>query len=93
MNCSNSDPEITKEFVKNCGPLSSVLNMQLGIRHKYKYDLVKDADKKYVSFKMLNSNLTDVINQLDDVRKNTKLVLCQYIVFSYFLINGSLISH
>ena len=76
VNCSSRSVlptlHITKEFVRNCPLLSTFLKLNLAITHKYKFELIKEADKKHVSFKMLNSNVTQVIRQLDDVRKNVK---------------------
>lgn len=78
MNCSGYSPKsdvfITKEIVTGCNRLSFFLQLNFGIRHKYKFEMIKDAERKHVFFKMLNSNVTEVFNQLDEIRKNTKWV-------------------
>jgi UDP-N-acetylglucosamine-lysosomal-enzyme len=80
MNCSGYSPKsdifITKEIVTGCNRLSFFLQLNFGIRHKYKFEMIKDAERKHVFFKMLNSNVTEVFNQLDEIRKNTKKFVC-----------------
>ncbi|XP_044260231.1 N-acetylglucosamine-1-phosphotransferase subunits alpha/beta [Tribolium madens] len=76
INCSNSDFVVTKNFVKKCHTLAQILETQFATEHRFKFELIKDSDKKLVTFKMLNSNLTQVINQLDDIRRNARKFVC-----------------
>ncbi|XP_008196078.2 N-acetylglucosamine-1-phosphotransferase subunits alpha/beta [Tribolium castaneum] len=76
MNCSNSDFIVTKSFVQKCPTLAQILQTQFATQHRFKFELIKDSDKRFVTFKMLNSNLTQVINQLDDVLRNERKFVC-----------------
>lgn len=66
-------PVVSKQLISNCKPVASLLKEKFGTIKKYKYEIVKDKYQD-VSFKMLNSNLSQLISYLDDVRKQPKYV-------------------
>lgn len=67
-------PTITKRIVENCPALVPVLKDRLGKIQKYKYHVLKNSESHHVTFKMLNSNISDVVSHLDEIRQQTKQV-------------------
>ncbi|KAJ8980378.1 hypothetical protein NQ317_009372 [Molorchus minor] len=69
-------PTIAKDLVISCPSLSRILTHRFGSVPKYKYEVIHDAESKYVIFKMLNSNISDVVSNLDEIRSNRKKFVC-----------------
>lgn len=65
-------PTIPKELIIKCHAISKLLMDKYGTINKYKYELVKNAHRDYVSFKMLTSNLSHVVGNLDEIRRLPK---------------------
>lgn len=70
--CLYLQPTISKDLVKSCSVLKEILIEKFGSSPKHAFEIVSNAEEKYVSFKMLNSNISDLVNNLDDVRSNQK---------------------
>ncbi|XP_068087207.1 N-acetylglucosamine-1-phosphotransferase subunits alpha/beta [Anabrus simplex] len=68
-------PVVSKELILNCEPISSILKEKFAQSRKYKTEVVKEKYQD-VTFKMLNSNLSQLITLLDDVRKEPKKFIC-----------------
>ncbi|XP_066144339.1 N-acetylglucosamine-1-phosphotransferase subunits alpha/beta [Euwallacea fornicatus] len=69
-------PTISKYMVTNCPYLSKFLKKKFGSVPKYKYDIVKDAEKTSTTFKMLVSNVTNVVLNLDEIRSHMRKFIC-----------------
>lgn len=65
-------PTITKEIVTNCPILTKLLQERFGKQPKYKHSVVKNSENHHVTFKMLNSNISDVVGHLDEIRQHSK---------------------
>lgn len=52
--------------------MKNALLEKFGHSFKYAFEVISNAEEKYIAFKMLNSNISDVVNSLDDVRSNQK---------------------
>ncbi|KAJ8956361.1 hypothetical protein NQ318_015099 [Aromia moschata] len=69
-------PTITKDLVISCPSLSAILTQRFGQVPKYKYEIVHNSESKYVTFKMLSSNISDVVSNLDEIRSDTRKFVC-----------------
>lgn len=49
-----------------------ILEDHFGSVPKYKYEIIKNAQSKYVMFKMLTSNVTTVVSHLDEIRRSPR---------------------
>lgn len=68
-------PTITKDMITKCPFLSQYLTEKFAHVPKYKYEIVRDSDGRYSTFRMLVSNITHVVIKLDEIRsKMTKFV-------------------
>nr|CAD7442666.1 unnamed protein product [Timema bartmani] len=66
------EPVVTKYLISNCQPITTKLLAKFGTRKKYKYEVIKEKHQDVV-FKMLNSNLSQLIASLDEVRKTPNM--------------------
>lgn len=66
-------PTVTKALVNACSPISDMLLKQYGQRKKNKFEIVGEEE---VAFKMIHNNLSQVLSQIDDIRKNPKKFIC-----------------
>ncbi|XP_077995035.1 N-acetylglucosamine-1-phosphotransferase subunits alpha/beta-like [Glandiceps talaboti] len=66
-------PLITKYLVLHCDPLMEMLNKTHQGQTKYKHEVLGDEE---IAFKMIRTNVSQVIGQLDDVRRNPKKFIC-----------------
>ncbi|KAM7344813.1 N-acetylglucosamine-1-phosphate transferase subunits alpha and beta isoform 2-T3 [Cochliomyia hominivorax] len=68
-------PTVTRDLVEKCVPLAETLKDNFGVRRKYKYHI---NPKHYLhnNFMMLTSNVTDVVNALDKIRRNPRKFNC-----------------
>ncbi|CAH1971467.1 unnamed protein product [Acanthoscelides obtectus] len=69
-------PTISERLVASCPTLVKLLNDRFGLAHKYHFEIISDAESKHVSFKMLNSNISDVVVSLDEIRSNSRKFVC-----------------
>ncbi|XP_073813415.1 N-acetylglucosamine-1-phosphate transferase subunits alpha and beta [Musca autumnalis] len=68
-------PTITKNLVTKCIPLVEALKSNFGKRPKYKYK-INSRRNVFNNFMMLTSNVTDVVDGLDRIRRNTRKFNC-----------------
>nr|CAB3250130.1 N-acetylglucosamine-1-phosphotransferase subunits alpha/beta [Phallusia mammillata] len=68
-----SMPLVTKEIILNCKPLLELFNKTFGGEKLFKHQIMEHGD---VAFKMIRSNVSTVVGQLDDIRKNPKKFIC-----------------
>lgn len=66
-------PTITFDLIANCPSVVDELKLHFANRHRYKHTTLEDAD---VAFKKLTSNLSDVVKDLDDLRRNQFKFIC-----------------
>lgn len=64
-------PTITRDLVKKCIPLAEALEENFALRKKYNYN-VNSRHNLRNNFMMLTSNITEVVNGLDKIRKNMR---------------------
>ncbi|XP_031330046.1 N-acetylglucosamine-1-phosphotransferase subunits alpha/beta [Photinus pyralis] len=69
-------PTVSRDLIIQCGALSEVLKVKFGTRRKYKYETINNAQSSRVTFKMLNSNISEVVGHLDEIRRGTKKFVC-----------------
>lgn len=69
-------PVITQELILNCPELVKMIESTFGNKRKYKYKIVRNSEGQYIHFKQLNSNLTDVVGQLDEIRGDPRKFVC-----------------
>ncbi|XP_060533597.1 N-acetylglucosamine-1-phosphotransferase subunits alpha/beta isoform X2 [Cylas formicarius] len=69
-------PTITRDMVVECSHLSQILRTKFGSVPKYKYEIIKSSENGHVTFRMLRSNITDVVIQLDEIREELKKFIC-----------------
>ena len=64
-------PLVTRNLIVNCKPIADILKKKFGTRKLYKYHIERDKHQE-ISFKMLNSNISQLISHLDDIRRDPK---------------------
>ncbi|KAL7735218.1 hypothetical protein ACLKA6_016131 [Drosophila palustris] len=68
-------PTITRELVCRCPLLAEALSSNFGVRAKYRYH-VSPKRASHSNFMMLTSNLTEVVEALDRMRRNPRKFNC-----------------
>ncbi|TMW41692.1 hypothetical protein DOY81_013229 [Sarcophaga bullata] len=68
-------PTITRDLVKNCNPLAEALEENFSVRRIYNYNINSRHNLRN-NFMMLTSNITEVVNGLDKIRKNLRKFNC-----------------
>ncbi|XP_041367858.1 N-acetylglucosamine-1-phosphotransferase subunits alpha/beta-like isoform X2 [Gigantopelta aegis] len=66
-------PQVTRKLFLNCENLTRLIKEKFKPKPKYKYTILDDEE---VVFKMIKSNVSVVVGQLDDIRKNHKKFIC-----------------
>lgn len=66
-------PQVTKLLFTNCDTNVRLIHEKLKPKNKYKTSITDDSE---VAFKMLLGNVSKVVGQLDDIRKNPKKFIC-----------------
>ncbi|XP_030845190.1 N-acetylglucosamine-1-phosphotransferase subunits alpha/beta isoform X1 [Strongylocentrotus purpuratus] len=66
-------PQITKNLLMHCPPLIEKMQGSVKGQHMYKYEIMGEDE---IAFKMIQTNVSQVIGQLDDIRKNPKKFVC-----------------
>ncbi|XP_059483014.1 N-acetylglucosamine-1-phosphotransferase subunits alpha/beta [Neocloeon triangulifer] len=66
-------PTITKQLVSLCESVNSRLIRKFGRRNKYKTKVMGEEE---VAFKMLTSNLSQVVDSLDNLRRRPRKFVC-----------------
>ena len=58
-------PVVTRALVQNCWPLVDLLKRHMKDDKRYMYDVVGEEE---VAFKMIQTNVSEVVKLLDDIR-------------------------
>ncbi|XP_050410392.1 N-acetylglucosamine-1-phosphotransferase subunits alpha/beta isoform X1 [Patella vulgata] len=66
-------PQVTRKIFLNCEAINDLINDKFKPKNKYKFTILDDND---VAFKMIKTNVSTVVGQLDDIRKNPKKFIC-----------------
>lgn len=64
-------PTVTKHLVINCKPISDILKTNFAVTPKYKYH-INPKTGMHSNFKMLTSNVSQVVDVLDELRRTPK---------------------
>ncbi|PSN30517.1 hypothetical protein C0J52_26582, partial [Blattella germanica] len=64
-------PVVSKKLVSNCKPIADLLKKKFGSRKLYRYQIEREKHQD-ISFKMLNSNISQLVSHLDDIRRIEK---------------------
>lgn len=70
----SSEVWVTLALVQNCTLLTDELKRATGKQHVYRHEL--ESDEHDITFEMIRDNVTDVLSQLDAVRKQPKKFVC-----------------
>ncbi|KAH8371677.1 hypothetical protein KR093_008432 [Drosophila rubida] len=68
-------PTITRELVCRCSVLAEALLANFGVRPKYRFH-ISPKRTLHNNFMMITSNLTDVVDELDRIRRNPRKFNC-----------------
>uniref|UniRef100_A0A3P8VBN5 N-acetylglucosamine-1-phosphotransferase subunits alpha/beta n=1 Tax=Cynoglossus semilaevis TaxID=244447 RepID=A0A3P8VBN5_CYNSE len=66
-------PPVTKGLVLNCKPITERIHTAFKDQNKYKFEIMGEED---IAFKMVRTNVSHVVGQLDDIRKNPRKFIC-----------------
>ncbi|CAG5927464.1 N-acetylglucosamine-1-phosphotransferase subunits alpha/beta [Menidia menidia] len=68
-----SMPPVTKGLVLNCKPITEQIHKAFKDQNKYKFEIMGEEE---IAFKMVRTNVSHVVGQLDDIRKNPRKFIC-----------------
>ncbi|KAJ8379042.1 hypothetical protein AAFF_G00231330 [Aldrovandia affinis] len=68
-----SMPPVTKGLVTNCKPITERIHKAFRDKNKYKFEIMGEEE---IAFKMVRTNVSHVVGQLDDIRKNPRKFIC-----------------
>ncbi|KAJ8374043.1 hypothetical protein SKAU_G00046230 [Synaphobranchus kaupii] len=68
-----SMPPVTKGLVINCKPITDRIHKAFKDENKYKFEIMGEGE---IAFKMVRTNVSHVVGQLDDIRKNPRKFIC-----------------
>lgn len=60
---------MTKSLICSCPPIANTLVQHFGEKKRNGFEVVGEEE---VAFKMIHNNLSQVLGQIDDLRKNPK---------------------
>ncbi|XP_035209281.1 N-acetylglucosamine-1-phosphotransferase subunits alpha/beta-like isoform X2 [Stegodyphus dumicola] len=66
-------PLVTKSLISSCPPVVLMLREHFGHRKQNAYETLGEEE---VAFKMIHNNLSQVLGQIDDLRKHPKKFVC-----------------
>ena len=66
-------PQVKLDLILRCNSLCVLIEKQLAYQTKFRHQVVSDDE---VAFKMIRYNVTNVVTQLDEVRKHPKKFVC-----------------
>lgn len=66
-------PQATRTLFLNCDEMVELIQSKFKSRQKHKFVTLDDQE---IAFKMIKSNISTVVGQLDDLRKNPKKFIC-----------------
>ncbi|XP_069376510.1 N-acetylglucosamine-1-phosphotransferase subunits alpha/beta isoform X1 [Paralichthys olivaceus] len=68
-----SMPPVTKGLVLHCKPITERILKAFRDQNKYKFEIMGEEE---IAFKMVRTNVSHVVGQLDDIRKNPRKFIC-----------------
>uniref|UniRef100_A0A8C1KN55 N-acetylglucosamine-1-phosphotransferase subunits alpha/beta n=1 Tax=Cyprinus carpio TaxID=7962 RepID=A0A8C1KN55_CYPCA len=68
-----SMPPVTKGLVIHCKPITERIHKAFKDQNKYKFEIMGEEE---IAFKMIRTNVSHVVGQLDDIRKNPRKFIC-----------------
>ncbi|KAL7370447.1 hypothetical protein ABVT39_000926 [Epinephelus coioides] len=68
-----SMPPVTKGLVLHCKPITERIQKAFRDQNKYKFEIMGEEE---IAFKMVRTNVSHVVGQLDDIRKNPRKFIC-----------------
>ncbi|EHB06654.1 N-acetylglucosamine-1-phosphotransferase subunits alpha/beta [Heterocephalus glaber] len=72
-------PPVTKSLVTNCKPVTDKIHKAYKDKNKYRQvcaPLFEIMGEEEIAFKMIRTNVSHVVGQLDDIRKNPRKFVC-----------------
>ncbi|XP_077565741.1 N-acetylglucosamine-1-phosphotransferase subunits alpha/beta [Stigmatopora nigra] len=69
----HSMPPVTKGLITHCTPITERIRKAFVDQNKYKFEIKGEED---IAFKMVRTNVSHVVGQLDDIRKNPRKFIC-----------------
>ncbi|NWX90059.1 GNPTA phosphotransferase, partial [Nothoprocta pentlandii] len=66
-------PPVTKNLVTNCKPVTNRIRKAYKDKNKYRFEIMGEEE---IAFKMIRTNVSHVVGQLDDIRKNPRKFVC-----------------
>ncbi|XP_067855339.1 N-acetylglucosamine-1-phosphotransferase subunits alpha/beta [Heptranchias perlo] len=66
-------PPVTKGLVINCKPITDRIRKAYKDKNKYKFEIMGEEE---IAFKMIRTNVSHVVGQLDDIRRNPRKFVC-----------------
>lgn len=66
-------PPVTKQLVISCKPVIDLIRKAYKDKNKYRFEIMGEED---IAFKMIRTNVSHVVGQLDDIRKNPRKFIC-----------------
>ncbi|OWF50745.1 N-acetylglucosamine-1-phosphotransferase subunits alpha/beta-like isoform X2 [Mizuhopecten yessoensis] len=66
-------PQVTRNLFTHCEPMIELVHKNFKPVNKYSFTIMDDAE---IAFKMIKSNISTVVGQLDDIRKHPKKFIC-----------------
>lgn len=68
-----SMPSVTKGLVLHCKPITERIHKAFRDQNKYRFEIMGEEE---IAFKMVRTNVSHVVGQLDDIRKNPRKFIC-----------------
>uniref|UniRef100_A0A671VTB3 N-acetylglucosamine-1-phosphotransferase subunits alpha/beta n=1 Tax=Sparus aurata TaxID=8175 RepID=A0A671VTB3_SPAAU len=68
-----SMPPVTKGLILHCKPITERIHKAFRDQNKYKFEIMGEDE---IAFKMVRTNVSHVVGQLDDIRKNPRKFIC-----------------
>ncbi|KAM6436565.1 N-acetylglucosamine-1-phosphotransferase subunits alpha/beta isoform 2-T2 [Liasis olivaceus] len=66
-------PPVTKNLLMNCKLVTDRIRKAYKDKNKYRFEIMGEEE---VAFKMIRTNVSHVVGQLDDIRKNPRKFVC-----------------
>ncbi|KAG8578368.1 hypothetical protein GDO81_010466 [Engystomops pustulosus] len=66
-------PPVTKQLVIHCKPVTDLIRKAYKDKNKYRFEIMGEED---IAFKMIRTNVSHVVGQLDDIRKSPRKFIC-----------------
>ncbi|XP_070267012.1 N-acetylglucosamine-1-phosphotransferase subunits alpha/beta [Myotis yumanensis] len=66
-------PPVTKSLLTSCKPVTDKIHKTYKDKNKYRFEIMGEEE---IAFKMIRTNVSHVVGQLDDIRKNPRKFVC-----------------